>query len=77
MSYMIWSFTLANLSPVWLETERSGELKLRLVGLRSFFIFYGQRFKADPGTTDITILLTVQLGCRLVYPVLQVGVSLP
>lgn len=57
---------MANLSPTVssIRNKKEWGTQAGVSGITSFFIFYGQRFKADPCTKDITTccLIMMQVG---------------
>ena len=66
LSHEIWSFIMANLSPTMssIRIRKEWGTQAGVSGITSFFIFYGQRFKADPGAKGITTccLIRMQVG---------------
>lgn len=84
LSYEIWAFAMADLSPALssLRSRKGWGARAGVSAITLVFIFWEQRFKADPGTKDITtsFLVREQVGSGIswgIYVTLQVGVSLP
>lgn len=70
LSYEIWSFPVANLSPTmsFIRNRREWGTQAMVRGIILLLIFYGERFKADSCKKDIT-------SCCLIKMLVEPGVS--